>query len=298
MTDYGHDLVFGSFITPVATPAHRPVDLAVVAEQAGLDLVSFQDHPYLPTLQDTWTLMAYVAARTETIRITGNVLNLPLRPPATLARAAATLDRLSGGRLEMGIGAGTFWAGIEAMSGRHLEPGESVRALEEAVQVLRGLWATDEPGGFTFAGEFYEVTGAKRGPAPAHPIPISIGAYKPRMLRLTGRVADGWLPSLNYLPDGVDSLPGLSKVIDDAATAAGRDPAAIARVLNIGGQFTATGGGVFEGPARQWAEQIADVVLTSGVSGFVLMSDDPASIQLYGREVAPLARELVAAERL
>src|SRR6476646_6841066 len=117
MTDYGHDLLFGTFITPVAQPAMHAVDLAIVADRAGLDLVTFQDHPYQPSFHDTWTLLSYVASRTERIHVAGNVLNLPLRQPAVLARSAASLDLLSGGRFELGIGAGGFWGAIHAMGG-------------------------------------------------------------------------------------------------------------------------------------------------------------------------------------
>lgn len=298
MTDYGHDLVFGTFVTPVAHPPLRPVELAVASERAGLDLVTFQDHPYQPSFHDTWTLMSFVAARTQRIRISGNVLNLPLRPPAVLARSAASLDRLSGGRLELGIGAGGFWDAIAAMGGRRLSPGESVRALAEAIAVLREVWAVDRPGGVRVDGEFYRVGGAKRGPAPAHDIPILVGAYKPRLLHLTGRLADGWLPSLPYLPDGPDSLVGMNARIDEGAVAAGRDPAAVTRLLNIGGELTAGGdGGLLVGPPAQWAEQLADLALVHGISGFVLMTDDPVTIDRYAREVAPRTREIVAAER-
>ncbi|MEU7818398.1 LLM class flavin-dependent oxidoreductase [Pseudonocardia sp. NPDC049154] len=164
MPDHRHDLLFGAFVTPVADPPDRAVDLAVAAERAGLDLVAFQDHPYLPEFLDAWTLMSVVAARTERIRLTGDVLNLPLRPPAVLARSAASLDRLSGGRVELGLGTGAFWDGIEAMGGRRLKPGESVQALEEAIAILRGIWAADERGGVRVDGEFHHVAGAKRGP--------------------------------------------------------------------------------------------------------------------------------------
>ncbi|WP_432052406.1 LLM class flavin-dependent oxidoreductase [Streptomyces xiamenensis] len=300
MTDYGHALWFGSFITPVADRPQGPVELALTSERAGLDLVSFQDHPYRSAFQDTWTLMSYVAARTERIRISGNVLNLPLRPPAVLARAAASLDRLSGGRVELGIGAGAFWDGIIAMGGRRLEPGQAVQALEEAVGVLRGLWATEESGPVRIEGEFYTVTGAKRGPAPAHRIPIHLGAYKPRMLRLTGRIADGWLPSLGFLPEGPASLAAMNEQIDEAASAAGREPAAVSRLLNLSGRFTsgAGGGGLLEGRSDDWAEQIADIALQYGISGFILASDEPADLNLFGQEVAPRARELVQSERV
>lgn len=298
MTDYGHELRFGSFVTPTAHPPQRPVELALASERAGLDLVSFQDHPYQSAFQDTWTLMSYVAARTERIRIGGNVLSLPLRPPAVLARAAASLDRLTGGRVELGIGAGAFWDGIVAMGGRRLEPAQAVRAVEEAVEVIRGLWATDETGPLRVTGEFYGVTGAKRRPTPAHRIPIRIGAYKPRMLRLTGRVADGWLPSLSFLPDGAASLRAMNEQIDEAATAAGRQPAAVSRSLNLNGRFTSgAGGGPLEGTPGDWAEQIAELALRYGVSGFILASDEPADLNLFGEEVAPRARELVRSER-
>ena len=98
MPDYGHPLRFGSFINPVNQPAQRPVDLAVLSEDLGLDLVTFQDHPYQAALHDTWTLLTWVAARTSRIHVSGNVLNLPLRQPAVLARALASLDLLSEGR--------------------------------------------------------------------------------------------------------------------------------------------------------------------------------------------------------
>ncbi|MFF2372831.1 LLM class flavin-dependent oxidoreductase [Streptomyces xiamenensis] len=299
MTDYGHPLWFGSFITPVADRPQRPVELALTSERAGLDLVSFQDHPYQSGFQDTWTLMSYVAARTERIRISGNVLNLPLRPPAVLARAVASLDRLSGGRVEVGLGAGAFWDGIVAMGGRRLEPGQAVQALEEAVGVLRGMWATDETGPLRVRGEFYTVTGAKRGPAPVHRIPIHIGAYKPRMLGLTGRIADGWLPSLGFLPDGPASLAAMNERIDEAASAAGREPAAVSRLLNLSGRFTSgsSGGGLLEGSPDDWAEQLADLALQYGISGFILASDAPGDLELFGQEVAPRVRELVRSER-
>jgi alkanesulfonate monooxygenase SsuD/methylene tetrahydromethanopterin reductase-like flavin-dependent oxidoreductase (luciferase family) len=196
MSDYGNDLLFGTFVTPVAQPVHHAVEMAVVSERAGLDLVTFQDHPYQPSFHDTWTLLSYVASRTSRIHVAGNVLNLPLRQPAVLARSAASLDRLSGGRFELGIGAGAFWDAIEAMGGRRLAPGEAVDALAEAVAIIREIWATEKPGGVRVEGQHYRVKGAKRGPAPAHDIGIWVGAYKPRMLRLIGREAGGWLPAL------------------------------------------------------------------------------------------------------
>src|SRR5215203_3653251 len=133
MADYGHDLVFGTFITPSSRQPHDVVALAQITEQAGLDLATFQDHPYQPAFLDTWTLLSWVAAETKTLRVSGNVLNLPLRPPVVLARAAASLDMLSGGRYEMAIGAGAFWDAIEAVGGPRRTPKEAVQALSEVI---------------------------------------------------------------------------------------------------------------------------------------------------------------------
>jgi len=297
MSDYGHDLLFGTFITPVASPAQHAVDLAVAADRAGLDLVTFQDHPYQARFHDTWTLLSYVAARTSRVRVSGNVLNLPLRQPAVLARAAASLDLLSGGRFELGIGAGAFWDAVEAMGGRRLTAGQAVDALAEAIDIFRQVWNTTERGGVRIDGRYYQLRGAKRGPAPAHDIGVWVGAYKPRMLRLIGRKADGWLPSLSYLAGGPADLAGLNKHIDDAAVAAGRDPSAVRRLLNISGQFITTGRGFLVGPPEQWAEELAGLTLEYGVSAFILTADDAPTIELFAREVAPATRELVAAER-
>jgi alkanesulfonate monooxygenase SsuD/methylene tetrahydromethanopterin reductase-like flavin-dependent oxidoreductase (luciferase family) len=296
-TDYGHDLLFGAFVTPAARPATHAVDLAVAADRAGLDLVTFQDHPYQPRFHDTWTLLSYVASRTSRVRVSGNVLNLPLRQPAVLARAAASLDLLSGGRFELGIGAGGFWDAIEAMGGRRLSPGQAVVALEEAITVIREVWAADKPGPVRVDGKYYRVKGAKRGPAPAHDIGVWVGAYKPRMLRLTGRAGDGWLPTLAYLPGGPADLAGMNRHIDEAALSAGRAPADVRRLLNVSGRFASTGRSLLDGPPEQWAEDLAGLTLEYGVSGFILAADDAPTIELFAAEVAPATRELVAAER-
>ena len=296
-TDYGHDLLFGTFVTPTNHPAHQAVEQAVVADRAGLDLVTFQDHPYVPNFHDTTTLLAYAAARTERIHLAANVTNLPLRPPAVLARSIATLDLLSGGRAELGIGAGAFWDGVVAMGGPRRTPGESIEALEEAIAIIRGLWDTDTKGMLSVDGKHYRVHGAKRGPAPAHDVGIWVGAYKPRILRMVGRAADGWLPSMQYLENGVSELTAMNARIDEAARAAGRAPSDVRRFLNIGGRFAPSSGGFLQGPPAQWAEELTEVALTYGTSGFILASDDAATTETYAAEVAPAVREAVAAER-
>ncbi|GAB4086408.1 hypothetical protein GCM10028784_30380 [Myceligenerans cantabricum] len=295
MTDYGHELQFGTFLTPTAADPQVPVELARLTERAGLDLATFQDHPYQAAFLDTWTLLSWVAAATERITVSGNVLNLPLRQPAVLARAAASLDLLSGGRFAMGLGAGGFWDPIAAMGGPRRTAGESVTALEEALQIMRGIWDPHERTPLRVAGDHYRVAGAKRGPAPAHDIPVWLGAYKPRMLRLIGREADGWLPSLPYLKDG--DLARGNAVIDESATEAGRAPAEVRRLLNLGGRIQATSAGFLQGPVDQWVEQLTRLALEDGIGTFIVMGDDPKLIETLGNEIAPAVREAVAAER-
>ena len=193
------------FVVPNALEPDLTVEQIVAADKAGLDLVGVQDHPYQRRFFDTWTLLSYVAARTERITLLPDVLNLPLRQPAVMAKAAASLDVLSGGRVELGVGAGSFWDAIVAMGGPRRTPGESVSALEEAMRIMRAF--LDMEPSVSLDGEYYRAKGAKPGPAPAHRIGLWLGAYRPRMLRLTGRLGDGWLPSLGNLAAGRDRCP-------------------------------------------------------------------------------------------
>ncbi|MFK4244695.1 LLM class flavin-dependent oxidoreductase [Micromonospora chokoriensis] len=296
MPDYGHEILFGTFLTPSAQDPDRVVALAELTEAAGLDLTTFQDHPYNADYLDTWTLLSWVAARTERLRISGNVLSLPLRPPAVLARAAASLDRLSHGRFELGLGAGAFWDGVEGMGARRLTAGQGVEALREAIDVLRGVWDDAAPGPLRHDGKYYPIPGMQRGPAPAHDIDIWLGAYQPKMLALTGQKANGWLPTLEYLrsPDRVTA----NRLIDEAAVAAGRDPRQIRRLLNL---FTvdvsSRSRGFLQGPPEQWVEQLLPLVVEEGFSTFLVGRDDPRLIQAFGQEIAPALREAVARER-
>ena len=292
MADYAQELEFGIFPSPEAARLDDLLTLVALAEVEGLDVVSVQDHPYQQKYVDTWTLLSVLGARTSTIKLAPNVASLPLRPPVVLAKAAATLDLVTGGRVELGLGAGAFWDAIAAAGGPRRTPKEAVDALTEAVELVKAFWAG---GTLRFEGEHYRAVGLHAGPAPAHDIPIWLGAYKPRMLRLTGRLADGWVPSMGYAdpPD----LPGLSAVVDEAAEAAGRAPAAVKRIYNVFGRF-GSGSGFLQGKPGDWAEQLAALTLEVGMSSYILGSDDPAVITRWAAEVAPMTRELVEAERL
>ncbi len=295
MPDYRHPLEFGTFISPSNDPSATPVALAQLSEQLGYDLVTFQDHPYQSAFLDTWTLLTWVAAQTTRIRVSGNVLNVPLRQPAVLARAAASLDLLSGGRLDLALGAGGFWDAIEAMGGRRLEPGQAVQALGEAIDIVRGVWDSGNRTPLRVDGEFHHVRGAKRGPAPAHDIPIWIGAYQPRMQRLVGRKADGWLPSLGHLKPG--ALAAGNAVIDEAATSAGRAPGDIRRILNVMGQFESRTTGRLKGPVEHWVEELRMLAIEDGIGTFILGTDDPGTLRTFAQEVIPALREAVAVDR-
>ncbi|MER5431335.1 LLM class flavin-dependent oxidoreductase [Streptomyces sp. NPDC002588] len=289
MPDYGHDLLFGAVLVPSAGHAEDAVELARVADRAGLDLVSVPDHPYRPDLLDAWMALAVIAASTTRVRVFPNVANLPLRPPAVLARTAAGLDLLSGGRVELGLGAGAYWDSIAADGGPRRGPGEAVRATREAIDVIRALWS--EGRRVRVPGEHYRLDGATAGPAPAHPIGIWVGAVGPRMLRLTGATADGWLPSVPHVPPG--RLAAGHRVVDEAAVSAGRDPSEVRRLYNL----SPGPGGFPQGPLDAWPEQLAALTLEHGTSSFLLPAHQPGLLQAFAAEVAPATRQLVTAER-
>lgn len=295
MADAGLPVRFGWFLVPEARDPWGLLEEARLAERAGFDLIGVQDHPYQRRYLDTFTLLAALATATERVGLFPDVANLPLRHPAMLAKAAASLDLLSGGRFELGLGAGAFWDAVAAMGGPRRRPGEAVEALEEAIGLLRDLWS-DQPS-VRFEGAHYRVVGVKPGPAPAHPIGIWIGGFGPRMLALTGRLADGWVPSSPYVPP--ERLGAAQARIDEAAAAAGRDPAAIRRLYNISGRIGPGGGGFLDGPAAQWVEELLPLVTETGMDTFVLWpSESPArQLELFAAEVAPALREAVAAHR-
>ena len=256
---------FGVFPEPLADPPERVERLVRAAERSGLDLIGIQDHPYQRRFYDTWTLIAYLAARTERVRFFPDVANLPLRPPTMLAKAAASLDVLTRGRVEIGLGAGAFWEAIEAMGGPRRSPGEAVRSVEEAIEVMRLVWSEERS--LRFDGEIYKLAGMRPGPQPAHHIGIWLGVGGPRMLKLTGRLADGWVPSIGWAPPG--RLPELHERIDEAALEAGRRPEEIKRLYNVSGRIGPEGEGLLEGSPSTWTEQLSRFALETGMDTFI-----------------------------
>ncbi len=284
-------VLFGANVDPLWQPADLPVRHAMEAERRGLDLVTIQDHPYQAAFYDTWTLLSYLAGRTERITFLPTVATLPLRPPAVLAKSAASLDLLTGGRVQLGLGAGAFWDAIVAMGGPRRSPGEAVAALEEAIAVIRAMWSDERS--INVDGAHYRVAGVHPGPPPGPGLGIWLGAYGPRMLALTGAAADGWLPSHAFL--GVDELPPALARIDDAAKAVGRDPARLRKVYNISGLIGPETSEPFRGTVTQWTDQLL-AVHALGMNGFVYWPADDHERQLvrFAEEVVPAVRAALA----
>jgi alkanesulfonate monooxygenase SsuD/methylene tetrahydromethanopterin reductase-like flavin-dependent oxidoreductase (luciferase family) len=211
-----------------------------------------------------------------------------------LAKAAASLDLLSGGRVELGLGAGASWDAIEAMGGPRRSPGEAVRAVEEAMWVMRLLWSGERSA--RFEGEHYGLNGARPGPAPAHEIGIWVGALGPKMLALTGRLADGWVPSSSWATP--ENLPSFNEKIDEAAREAGREPREIRRVYNVSGRIGDTHRGFLDGPASYWAEELTRLTLEYGMDTFIFWpsEDQERQIGAFAEDVAPAVRETVSRE--
>ena len=278
---------FGVSIVPNWLEQSEVLRLAQVADQAGLDLVGIQDHPYQWRFYDTWTLIAFLAGETARIRFFPDVANLPLRPPAVLAKAVASLDVLTSGRVELGLGAGGFWDAIAAMGGPRRTPREAVEATEEAIDVIRLIWSGER--GVRYEGRHYRLRGVHTGPRPAHDVGIWLGAAGPRMLDLIGRKADGWVPSSGWMPPG--DLPEHLRRIEDAAVLAGRDPAAIRCVYNVSGVIGSPAGEGFDGPASRWVDELGRLV-REGVDAFVFWPRrDPLSqTETFATEVAAALR--------
>jgi alkanesulfonate monooxygenase SsuD/methylene tetrahydromethanopterin reductase-like flavin-dependent oxidoreductase (luciferase family) len=259
-------LQVGISIIPDIDALERSRELVRAADEGGLALVGVQDHPYQHHFFDTWSLIATLLAETKRISFFTDVASLPLRPPAVMAKAAASLDILSGGRFELGLGGGALPELIANFGGPRRTPGETVEAIDEAIDVIRLLWSEERS--VSFEGKHYRLNDARPGPRPAHPMAIWVGAFKPRMIRLVGRKADGWLPSLGVLTR--DELRGGNKQIDEAAEKAGRDPRSIRRLINVQGLIGDQrpprradlpvgylAGEPLAGPAGWWAETIA-----------------------------------------
>jgi alkanesulfonate monooxygenase SsuD/methylene tetrahydromethanopterin reductase-like flavin-dependent oxidoreductase (luciferase family) len=283
----------GISVVPASAELDLIRELVRTADDSGLDVVGIQDHPYQGRFLDTWSLIPSLLAQTSRVSMFTDVANLPLRPPAMMAKAAATLDVLSAGRFDLGLGAGAFTEIVARLGGAVRTRGESIEALEEAIDVLRLMWSDQQS--VTYEGTYYQLADARPGPRPVHPIGIWLGAFRPRMLRLVGRKADGWLPSLGVLTRA--ELRDASAVIDEAAVKAGRDPRQIRRILNLQGvigdgpapsrESLPVGylaGEPLAGPPGFWVETLAEFA-SEGFDTLVFWPVDvsPAQVELLAQ---------------
>ncbi|HXM57995.1 MAG TPA: LLM class flavin-dependent oxidoreductase [Candidatus Dormibacteraeota bacterium] len=282
------------FGVDVSTPLDRdPAIDAAHAEGLGFDAVTLHGDVLqgTRTAREAWTTMTWIAARTTRVLVSPNVLVVPNRHPAVLAKMAETLQRLSGGRVVLALGAG---AGMNEDAFRALglparPVGEAVGALAEAIDVLRGLWTMPR---LTYAGRYFATSAAELRPQPDLPIPIWLGAYGPRMLELTGRRADGWLPSMFLLPPEA-AFEGMRR-IRAAAEAAGRDPDALTYGYNVGvavEEGAASRRDRIAGDPAEVASQLAELV-RGGFDFLNLWPAGDAQVQRerLAREVLPLVR--------
>jgi probable F420-dependent oxidoreductase len=285
------ELLFGLGVPTTAAPGSDPVGAAVRAEQLGFDFVSTSDHPCgeQPSYE-TWTMLSWIAAHTSRIRISTRVLGVPYRNPAMTAKMAETFDRLSGGRLILGLGGGHSDDEFRAFGLRAHTPGEKIQGLGEAIQIARGLWTQPE---FTFAGRIHHTDRAPMEPKPAHPIPIWLGTFGPRALAVTGRLADGWIPSLGYAP--AERLPAMRSAVLAAAEEAGRDPATITCALNAGARVERQADpdpDAIRGPAGAIAERILGFV-SQGFTAFNFLlpeAERDEQAERLAAEVIPAVR--------
>ncbi|MGH9094818.1 MAG: LLM class flavin-dependent oxidoreductase [Acidimicrobiales bacterium] len=284
-------LTFGMNVATAAGRGADPVGAARAAERLGFDFVSASDHPSgaHPTYE-TWTMLTWIAASTSRIAVATRVLGVPYRPPAMVAKMAETLDRLSGGRLILGLGGGYSDDEFRAFGLPVPTAGEKVVGLEEAVRITRGLWS--EPA-FAFRGQRYATVDAHLEPKPGHRIPIWMGTFGDRALAVTGRHADGWIPSLGSA--SAEQLPVMRAKVLAAAKAAGRRADDLTCALNVTVHVGYDGDGgpdIVSGSADRVATRLAGFV-AQGFTTFNFMpvgDSTPEQMDRIAAEVIPALR--------
>jgi probable F420-dependent oxidoreductase len=243
--------------------SRAPADLLEevrAADASGWHGVWLADH-YMPNTGDTapargdvyecWTLLPAMAAVTERIRIGTLVSPTSVHHPAVLAKRAATIDRLSGGRMVLGLGAG--WQLNEHLAyGIELEPpGRRVSRFEEAIGIIRSMLAEDWT---TFHGEFYRVTQAPCDPKPVQsPLPLLVGTRGPRMLGIAARNANEW--NTWSAPDLAERRNGLREALEQAGRAPDSMWTSVNALMDLGGAASPAGRAI-TGTAQQLLDQL------------------------------------------
>jgi alkanesulfonate monooxygenase SsuD/methylene tetrahydromethanopterin reductase-like flavin-dependent oxidoreductase (luciferase family) len=297
-----------TFATPASSSSwEQSLATATAAEEAGFWGIGLGER--FDGSLSGWPLAIALAARTEQLHFFHTTLNVPYRYPYILAQEAAAADVISGGRMILCLG-----TGFEPSRQNYLNaglpfgtPGERVQDMRDVIAILRGVWSGRR---FSYKGRFYSVEDVAPSVRPVHgTVPIWIGAGGPRLLRVTGRLADGYMKNLGWGPAA--DVRALNDAVDAAAEAAGRDPNTIRRVMN-GAAFVAhseaeldrynanapkpVGGpqGGLIGPAEQILTTLREY-REAGVDTFnVSFPPDGADEQVlrFGREVIAASRSL------
>lgn len=277
----------GYALSTASGPHADPVAEAQLAEHLGFDFVASADHPVgARSTFETLTLLTWVAARTERIGIATKVLGVPFRRPAMVAKAAESLQRLSGGRLILGLGGGYDDDEVAALGAPVPSPRTKVDGMGEAIEIMRQVWSGPD---VTFPGRVHSVRHLTMTPPPEYPIPIWLGTYGPRALAVTGRLADGWIPSLGFVAP--TAIPGMLDRIRTAAVAAGRAPDAVRAVLNVEvclDRRAARTVDTVTGSAADIVEQLQEFAVL-GFTGFNL-AIAPGSVEPVAADVLPALR--------
>jgi len=259
LPNYRRRLYFGTLLDPAIESAGRSPDLAHLSESLGYDLVVVRDDSGTGAPLDAWTTLAWIAGRTETIRLAALVPRLHRRLPTVTGRQIASLDLLSGGRAALALGP------VESLN--------DIEALGETIALVRAIVDAGEPGAVASTGPHFPVLGAQRGPLPLHTIPIWLSGNALPLLELAGQEADGWIGT-------PDALPRASAVLDAAATAAGREPSEIERLVIV-----------------RAGDDLVPLVLDHGAGSLLLATSDPAEIEQFAQETIPAIRAEIAHAR-
>jgi alkanesulfonate monooxygenase SsuD/methylene tetrahydromethanopterin reductase-like flavin-dependent oxidoreductase (luciferase family) len=279
--------LIGCSLSTAAGPGADPVADAQAAERLGFDFVASADHPAGgdPTYE-TLTLLAWVAARTERIGIAAKVLGVPFRRPAMVAKAAESLQRFSGGRLILGLGGGYADEEIAALGAPVPSPRAKVDGMAEAIEIMHRIWSGPD---VTYRGRVHSVENLTMSPRPAAAIPIWLGTYGPRALAATGRLADGWIPSLGFAAPS--EIAGMLDRIRAAAVDAGRAPDAVRAIYNVPVTLDRRAGratGTVTGSAAAVVEQLHEFTAL-GFTGLNLVVA-PGQLEAVAADVLPALR--------
>ena len=275
----------GPFTDPGAA-----VEMALAAEAAGFESISTVEHVVIPEgyestypydrsgkmpgsddapIPDPLIWLAFLAARTTTIRLATGILILPQRNPVVLAKELATLDHLSGGRMDLGVGLGWLAEEFEALG---IPFAERAARTDDAVGALRALWSQDVA---SYEGTFTSFANCISKPHPVGgSIPIHIGGHSEAAARRAGRLGDGFFPG----EGNHAKLAALIEIARNAAADAGRDPQQL--------EITSGGRGVFGPGALDEVAALADLgVDRVVVPAFLFYADTADALTAFGAEV-------------